>query len=178
MICEKSTNGCHCQGSLLGTLCKSTCHCQSTDTVLLLASSSLIVILSGLSGDIYSTVVECWTHGQNVTGSMSDRNGRRNFLSELTFCASSYFSICSAPVLPWQHVKDSSHSAKSAGGRLHLNMHTLFNQQSRRGLTMLSRHCVGHSSGNTRPQSSKLAGPLWTDPGLKCLTGMRELISN
>ena len=28
------------------------------------------------------------------------------------------------PMLPQGHVKDSSHSAKSAGGRLHLNMHT------------------------------------------------------
>ena len=41
-----------------------------------------------------------------------------------TFCADSYFGIRSTPVLPQQHVKDPGHSAKSAGGRLQLNMHT------------------------------------------------------
>ena len=41
-----------------------------------------------------------------------------------TFCADSYFSIRSTPVLPQQHVKDPGHSAKGAGGRLQLNMHT------------------------------------------------------
>ena len=48
--------------------------------------------------------------------------------------------------------------------------------KTRNGLGMLSRHSVGtyqgneptrNSSGNTRPQSSQLAEPLWTDPGLK-----------
>ena len=32
-------------------------------------------------------------------------------------------------------------------------------------------------SGNTRPQSSQLAEPLWTDPGLKSGISVRELIS-
>ena len=41
-----------------------------------------------------------------------------------TFCADSYFSIRSTPVLPQLHVKDPGHSAKSAGGRLQLNTHT------------------------------------------------------
>ena len=41
-----------------------------------------------------------------------------------TFCADSYFGIRSTPVLPQSHVKDPCHSAKSAGGRLQLNMHT------------------------------------------------------
>ena len=40
-----------------------------------------------------------------------------------TFCADSYFGLCSTPVLPQQHVKDPGHSARSAGGRLQLNMH-------------------------------------------------------
>ena len=33
------------------------------------------------------------------------------------------------------------------------------------------------AEGNIRPQSSQLAEPLWTDPGLKSGTGVRELIS-
>ena len=32
-------------------------------------------------------------------------------------------------------------------------------------------------SGNTRSQSSQLAEPLWTDPGLNCGISLRELIS-
>ena len=34
-----------------------------------------------------------------------------------------------------------------------------------------------YSSGNTRPQSSQLAEPLWTDPGVKSGITVRELIS-
>ena len=41
-----------------------------------------------------------------------------------TFCADSDFGIRSTPVLPQYHLKDPSHSAKSAGGRLQLNTHT------------------------------------------------------
>ena len=40
-----------------------------------------------------------------------------------TSCADSYYGICSTLVLPQSHVKDPSHSARSAGGRLHLNTH-------------------------------------------------------
>ena len=34
-----------------------------------------------------------------------------------------------------------------------------------------------YSSGNTRPQSSQLAEPLWTDPGVKSGISVRELIA-
>ena len=40
------------------------------------------------------------------------------------FCAGSYFSIRSTPVLPQSHVKDLGHSVKSGGGRSQLNTHT------------------------------------------------------
>ena len=51
---------------------------------------------------------------------------------------------------------------------------------------LLPTHSVGNPSGNkltcnlsgsTRPQSSQLAEPLWTDPGLKSGFGVRELIA-
>ena len=51
---------------------------------------------------------------------------------------------------------------------------------------MLSRHSVGtyqgneltrNSSGNTWPQLSQLAEPLWTDLGVKSGISMRDLIS-
>ena len=56
------------------------------------------------------------------------------------------FSVHSTPhPVLWQwHVKDPGHSAKSAGGRLHLNMHTPVTLQSQSGLTMpLSRLSLG-----------------------------------
>ena len=64
--------------------------------------------------------------------------------AESTLCADSLFGVRSDPVLPQWHVKDPGHSAKSAGGRLHLNTHTALTQRSLSGLTMLlSRHSVG-----------------------------------
>ena len=62
---------------------------------------------------------------------------------ELTLCA----DYCSLSILPtvllqW-HIKDPGHSAKSAGGRFHLNMYMPLTQQSQSGLTMLlPRHGV------------------------------------
>ena len=54
------------------------------------------------------------------------------------------FGVRSTPVLPQWHVKDPGYSAKSAGGRLHLYMHTPLTQRSRSGLTMPpSKHSVG-----------------------------------
>ena len=63
---------------------------------------------------------------------------------QLTWCADSYLAFVPTPVLPQWHVKDPSHSAKSTGGRLHLNTHTPLTQQSWSGLTMpLCKHSVG-----------------------------------
>ena len=97
------------------------------------------------------------------------------FYPELTYYADS--TQCPfRPVVLQLHVKDTGHSAKSAGGRLHLNMRTPLS-----GLTMLFRHSAGtyqgneltrNLSGNIQPKSSQLAEPLWTDPGLKSGIGM------
>ena len=98
----------------------------------------------------------------------------------------STYSVSVPPPCYRGGTKDPDHSAKSTGGRLHLNTHTPLNHRSRRGLTLLSRHNVGtyqgneltrNSSGFTRSQSSQLAEPLWTDTGLNCGTGVREQIS-
>ena len=89
---------------------------------------------------------------------------------------------CPFHLLQW-HIKDPGHSAKSAGGRLHLNTHTPLTQQSRNGLTMplcgnLSRNkLTQYLSGSIQPQSSQLAEPLWTDPGIKSGISMCELMS-
>ena len=108
------------------------------------------------------------------------------------FLLQSELSVLTLPQCPFHHMllqwhlKDPGHSAKSAGGRLHLNMYTTLTQWNHNGLTMLSRHCVGtyqgnkltcNSSGNIRPQSSQLTEPLWIDLGLKTGSGVCELIS-
>ena len=102
--------------------------------------------------------------------------GRRMYFSRVNFVHWLLFSVHSTPVL-WQwHIKDLSYSAKSAGGRLHLNTHTPVTQQSWSGMTMpLSRYGMGtyqgikltyNSSGNAQSQSSQFTEPLCTDPGL------------
>ena len=59
----------------------------------------------------------------------------------------------SHPVTPQWHVKDPSHSAENAGGRLQLNTQTPLTQRSRSGLTMpLSTYSVG-----TYPKTSSHA---------------------
>ena len=66
------------------------------------------------------------------------------FFSRINFVCRLLFDVCFTPVLLHWHVKDPGHSAKSAGGMLHLNTHTPLTQGSWSGLTMpLSRHCVG-----------------------------------
>ena len=64
------------------------------------------------------------------------------FHTTLTVCAESY-SASVLPVLPQWHVKDPGHSAKTRGGRLHLNTHTPVTQANLSRLTMLFRHSVG-----------------------------------
>ena len=75
--------------------------------------------------------------------------------------------------------KETCHSTKSAGGRLHLNMHTPLTQGARHsvGGNLSGNELTRNSSGNTRSQSSQLVEPLWTDPGLKSGISVRELIS-
>ena len=90
-------------------------------------------------------------------------------------------------MLPQWHVKDTGHSAKSAGSRLHLkHAYTLDPTKSVWTDCAAVQAWYGNlsgaeftlnSSGITRPQSSQLAEPLWTDRGLKNGISMLELIS-
>ena len=103
--------------------------------------------------------------------------------SESMLRADSY-SVSVPPMLPQWHAKDPGQSAKSAGCRLHLNTHIPLTQRSQSGLSMLlSRHSMEHIrkrshtqlSGNIRLQSSQLAEPPWTDPGIMSGISVREL---
>ena len=114
------------------------------------------------------------------------------FRQDLKFLCSQHcvwllFSVCSTPLLPQWHIKGLGHSTKSAGGRLHLNMHTPFTHRSRSGLTMpLSRQSVeiyqktsSHATCQGTLGHSHLSSlkPPRTDPGLKSGISLRKLIS-
>ena len=83
-------------------------------------------------------------------------------------------------MLPQWHVEDPGYSAKSAGGRLNLNTHTPLTQRYYAAVQAqcrnLSKNEVRRNlSGNTRPQSSKLADLPWTDPGIKTGISVHDL---
>ena len=90
-------------------------------------------------------------------------------------------------MIPQWHVKDPGHSAKSAGGRLRLkHAYTLDPSKSECvDYAVVQAECGNlsgneltlNSSGNTQSQSSQLAEPLWTNPGLESGISLRELIS-
>ena len=82
------------------------------------------------------------------------RSAGRIVFSRVNFVCWLFFGVRTTPVLPQWHVKDPGHSAKSAGGRLHLNTHTPLTQRSRSGLTM---PLSGHSTGAYQETSSHAA---------------------
>ena len=79
--------------------------------------------------DSFQHGVACWlecrrTRDRKVASSNPGRSGERIFFSRVNFVCWFLFGVRSIPVIPPWHVKDPGHSAKSAGGRLHLNVHT------------------------------------------------------
>ena len=116
-------------------------------------------------------MVECRTRDRKVTGSIPGWNDGRIFFSRVNVLCW-LFCLFTTIVLPKHHVKDPGHLARSANDRLQPNRYKRLIPRTRSGLTTLSRHSVGthygndltrSSSGNGRPQSSKLAEPLWID---------------
>ena len=103
-----------------------------------------------------SLLVERRTRDRKVASSKPGRSGGKMFFSRVNFVCWLLFGVHSTPMLPQWHVKDTDHSGKSAGGRLHLNTHTTLTQQSRCGLTMpLSRHSVGIFQETSSPATSQ-----------------------
>ena len=91
-----------------------------------------------------SLLVEHRTRDRTVACSNPGRSGGRILFSRVKLVCWLLFGVRSSHMLPQWHVKDASHSAKSAGGRLHINTHTPLIQRSRSGLMMpLSRQSVG-----------------------------------
>ena len=74
----------------------------------------------------------------------SRQERRKNFLLQSQLCVLTLIRCPFHPRVTAVARKHPGHSAKSAGGRLHLNTHAPLTQRSRSGLTMLlSRHSVG-----------------------------------
>ena len=89
-------------------------------------------------------LIKRWTRDRKVVSLNPSRSGRKIFFSRVKFVCWISFSARSTPLLLQRHVKYPGHSAKSAGGRLHLNTHSLLTRRSRNGLTMpLSWQSVG-----------------------------------
>ena len=82
--------------------------------------------------------------GAGIASSNPGRSSRRILFSRVNFVCWLLFVVRSTPMLSQWHVKDPGHSAKSAGGRIHLNTHTSLTHRSRSGQTVpLTRQSVG-----------------------------------
>ena len=93
--------------------------------------------------NVYHTAgMACWLERQTcdrkVESSNPSRSGRRIFFSRVNFVCRLLFGVRSIPMLPQWHAKYPGHSARSAGGWLH--MHTSLAKQV--GVGRLS-YCLG-----------------------------------
>ena len=98
-----------------------------------------------------SVLVERRTRDRKVASSIPGWSGGRIFFSRVNFACRHFFGVRSTHVLLQWHVKDPGHSAKSAGGRLHLNIHTPLTQQSRSGVVTMP---LSWQSVETYPETS------------------------
>ena len=88
----------------------------------------------------YRSQESLWVEHQicdwKVASSNPGKSSGRIFFSRVNFACWLWFSVHSTLVLLQWHIKDLGHSAKSAGGGLHLNNRTPLTHRSRSGLTM------------------------------------------
>ena len=86
---------------------------------------------------LHTTRTASWqerqTRDRKVVSSNPGKSGGRIFFFGVNFVCWLLFGVRSTPILQQCHVKDPCYSAKSAGGRLHLNTHTPLTQRSRSG---------------------------------------------
>ena len=93
----------------------------------------LDTILVGTKRPRIACGLERRTRDRKDASSNPGRIGGRISFPQSTLCADSYSVSVPHPVLRKRYVLDPGHSAKSAGGRLHLNMHTTLTQRSQSG---------------------------------------------
>ena len=103
----------------------------------------------------------------------------------LAFCADSYSLSVSFRVIAVVRKRSRSFCQKCSWQVTPKHAYTL-DQTNRSGLTaavqsycwnLYGNELTHNLSGNIRPQSSQLAEPLWTDPGIKRGISVHELIS-
>ena len=89
---------------------------------------SILNKLQMLPGSQDSLLAERQTHGIKTTSLSPGKCDGRFFFSRVNCVCWLLFSFHSLvfvpPMLPLWHIQDTGHSAKSAGGKLNLNMHT------------------------------------------------------
>ena len=173
------------------------CHTHfSTGTIILYCIECLSWANTYKKGDtsgstkvlvMYCIALHWGQHGQvgrvpnswNVAGSISGRNSRIIFSSRVAFLCWLFFGVHSTPMLTQWHIKDPRHSAKSAGGGLHLTPIHPWSNEVRVGWQVGTYR--GHEltctwSGSIHPQPFQLTEQMWTVPGLHSETGVHELI--
>ena len=111
--------------------------------------------------------LECQTCRRKVASSSPSRSSGRIFLFRVNFVCWLLFSVHSTPMLLQWHVKEPGHSAKSAGGKLHLNTHTPLTQGSLSGLTMPLCRSAWSGCRIWHARSYNIATTAWDD--LQCL---------
>ena len=92
-------------------------------------------IFESQEGSQDSLLVKRRTRDREVASLNLSRGGGRMFFSRVNFVCWLLLGVRSTTVLPQRHVKDPGHSAKSAGGRLHLNAHKPLIKRNQSGLT-------------------------------------------
>ena len=116
-------------------------NCDIEKRFIIIIIKNYIPRLPEASNSLLVRAPDSWSKGCKFE---SQQEQGRIFFSRVNFVCWLLFDVRFTPVLLQWHVKDISHSAKSAGGTLHLNKHTPLTKQSQSGLTMLlSKHRVG-----------------------------------
>ena len=130
------------------------------------------------------------THNGKVVSLNPSRSSEGIFFSNVNLCADSYFSIwcpfhlCVITVAskrPWSFCQQCRWQVTAIYivytlDPMKLELADCAAVQAQRG-NLSGNKLTHNSSGNTWPQLSQLAKPLWTDPGVKSRIIMCELIS-
>ena len=90
--------------------------------------SDIVFFSPSLAGSRDSLLIERWAHDQKGCELKSWWERREKFLLQNELSVLTCILCVFHPMLLQWHVKDLGHSAKSAGGRLHLNTHTPLTQ--------------------------------------------------
>ena len=134
-----------------------------------------------------SLLVECRTHDQKVASSNPGRSSGRIFFCRVNFACWFLFGVRSTPRVTAVTCKRPRSFCQKCRWQVKLkHAYTLDPTKLEwADYATVQAQCGNQSgneltcnwSGNTQSQSSQLAEPLWTDPGIKSGISVRKLIS-